>query len=120
MIASYVAEFLKQSVVAWETSLTTCKQMLCTVKYEQIFQGTGLSTLMYDLCIISLMLLLTRVKFDYNWGRGDNQSLIKYDLKLFGKTYEQNESLVRTVHTFGKDKGMEFVIKKCGVKTSKK
>ena len=37
------------------------------------------------------------------------------DLKLFGKSYEQIDSLVQTVHTFSIDIGMEFGIKKCGV-----
>ena len=37
------------------------------------------------------------------------------DLKRFGKSYEQIDSLVQTVHTFSIDIGMEFGIKKCGV-----
>ena len=35
--------------------------------------------------------------------------------KLFGKSYEQIDSLVQTVHTFSTDIGMEFGIKKSGV-----
>ena len=118
VIVSYVTEFLKQSVEAWETALTTCKQTLGTVKYEQIFQGTGLSPLMYDLCMIPLI--------SKNWLRlGSreiriNHLLFKDDLKLFWKTHEQNDFPVRTVHTFGKDKEKEFGIKKFGVITSHK
>ena len=37
------------------------------------------------------------------------------DLKRFGKSYEQIDSLVQTVHTFSIDIGMEFGIKMCGV-----
>ena len=37
------------------------------------------------------------------------------DLKVFGKSYEQIDSLVQTVHPFTMDIGMEFEIKKCGV-----
>ena len=37
------------------------------------------------------------------------------DLKHFGKSYEQIDSLVPTVRTFSIDIGMEFGIKKCGV-----
>ena len=44
-----------------------------------------------------------------------NHLLFMDDLKLFGKSYEQNDFLVRTVHTFTRDIGMEFGIKKCGV-----
>ena len=40
------------------------------------------------------------------------------DLKLYGKSYEQINSHIRsykTVHTFSTEIGMEFGIKKCGV-----
>ena len=36
-------------------------------------------------------------------------------LKLFGKSCEQIDSLVPTVHTFSTDIGMEFGIKQCGM-----
>ena len=42
------------------------------------------------------------------------------DLKLFGKNEEQIDSLVKTVHVFSKDIGMEFGIKKCGMLVMKK
>ena len=41
-------------------------------------------------------------------------------LKLFGKSYEQIDFLVQTVHTFTMDIGMEFEIKKCGVLVPKR
>ena len=44
-----------------------------------------------------------------------NHLLFMDDLKLFGKSYEQSDSLVQTVHTSSIDVGMEFGIKKCGV-----
>ena len=44
-----------------------------------------------------------------------NHLLFMDDLKRFGKSYEQIDSLVQTVHTFSIDIGMEFGIKKCGV-----
>ena len=34
--------------------------------------------------------------------------------RLFGKSYEQLDSLVHAVHTFNKDIRMEFGIKVCG------
>ena len=37
------------------------------------------------------------------------------DLKLFGKTDDQIDSLVQTVFTFSEDIGMEFGLKKHGV-----
>ena len=37
------------------------------------------------------------------------------DLKLFGKSYEEIDSLVQTFHILDMGTGMEFGIKKCGV-----
>ena len=36
------------------------------------------------------------------------------DLKLFGKSDDQIDSLVETLFTFGEDISMEFGLKKCG------
>ena len=36
------------------------------------------------------------------------------DLKLFGKSEDQIDSLVQTVFIFSEDIGMEFGLKKCG------
>ena len=44
-----------------------------------------------------------------------NHLLFMDDLKRFGKSYEQIDSLVQTVHTFSIDIGLEFGIRKCGV-----
>ena len=41
-------------------------------------------------------------------------------LKLYAKTEEQTNTLVRTVHVFSTDIGMEFGIKKCGILTMKR
>ena len=41
-------------------------------------------------------------------------------LKLFSKSEEQIDTLVRTVHVFSTDIGMEFGMKKCGVLTMKR
>ena len=42
------------------------------------------------------------------------------DLKLFVKSEEQIDTLVRTVHVFSTDIGMEFGMKKCGIVTMKR
>ena len=42
------------------------------------------------------------------------------DLKLFGKSDYQRDSLVQTVFTFSEDIDMEFGLKKCGVVILKK
>ena len=38
------------------------------------------------------------------------------DLKMFAKGKNQIDSLVHTVHIFSQDIGMQFGLKKCGVR----
>ena len=71
----------------------------------------------------SLSLLLRKVKASYEWGRKEfklNHLLFMDDLKLFGKSEDQIDSLVQTVFIFSEDIGMEFGLKKCGVVILKK
>ena len=42
------------------------------------------------------------------------------DLKLFSKSEKQMDTLVRTVHVFSTDIGIEFGMKKCGILTMKR
>ena len=42
------------------------------------------------------------------------------DLKLFSKSEEQMNTLVRTVHVFSTDIGMDFRMKQCGILTMKR
>ena len=44
-----------------------------------------------------------------------NHLLFMDDIKLFGKSQNQIDSLVNTVYLFSSDIGMEFGIGKCGV-----
>ena len=78
---------------------------------------------MIFICMIYLSLLLRKVKTSYEWGRKEfklNHLLFMDDLKLFGKSHDQIDSLVQTVFTFSEDIGMEFGLKKCGVVILKK
>ena len=42
------------------------------------------------------------------------------DLELFSKSEEQMDTLVRTIHVFSTNTGMEFRMKKCGILTVKR
>ena len=47
---------------------------------------------------------------------GKNSHLLDVDdLKLYGKSSDQIETLIETVHTVSRDIGMEFGITKCGM-----
>ena len=58
----------------------------------------------------------------YEWGRKELKfnHLFMDDLKLFGKSDDQIDSLVQILFTFSEDIGMEFGLKKCGVVILKK
>ena len=118
-VAANVRQFLASSMDEWKTELTSCGQTLGVVNINRgIFQGDSLSPLLFVLCMVPLSLVLRRSKAGYEWGGREfkiNHLLFMDDLKLFGKSYEQIDSLVQTVHAFSLDIGIEFGIKKCGV-----
>ena len=61
---------------------------------------------------------IKKVGFHYQLGDKTtrlNHLLFMDDLKLFGKSNNQIDSLVNTFHMFSEDIGMEFGIKKCEV-----
>ena len=73
--------------------------------------------------MVPLSLILKKVNACYKWGKKEyklNYVLFMNYLKLYAKTEEQTNTLVRTVHVFSTDIGMEFGIKKCGILTMKR
>ena len=104
--------------------LTSSGESLGQVNIRRgIFQRDSLSPLLFVICMIPLSLVLRKVKAGYEF-RGKqlkiNHLQFMDDLKLFGKNEKQIDSLVKTVHVFTKDIGMEFGIKKCGMFVMKK
>ena len=123
-IADNVRSFLEKSMKKWKLLLNSNGSDLCEVDVNRgIFKGDSLSPLIFVICMIPLSLLLRKVKASYEWGWKEfklNHLLIMNHLKLFGKSYDQIDSLVQTVFTFSEDIGMEFGLKKCGVVILKK
>ena len=117
-IAGNVERFIHRSMAQWKTELTSCGERLGHVHIRRgIFQGDSLSPLLFVICLIPLSLVLRKVKAAYEFKdkrRKINHLLFMDDLKLYGKSDTQIDSLVKTVHLFRKDIGMEFGIKKCG------
>ena len=118
-IAEDVRELLEKSMKQWKLSLTSNGNELGDVKVNRgIFQGDSLSPLLFVLCMIPMSLVLRTVKAGYELGKKEfslNHLLFMDDLKLYGKSEEQIDSLVRTVHKLSTDIGMEFGIRKCGI-----
>ena len=123
-IAENVRELLVKSMKQWKLLLTSNGNELGDVKVNRgIFQGDSLSPLLFVLCMIPISLVLRKVKAGYEWGKKEfslNHLLFMDDLKLYGKSEKQIDSLVRTVHILSTDMGMEFGIRKCGLLILKK
>ena len=118
-IAGNVRELLLKSMKQWKLSLTSNGNELGDVKVNRgIFQGDSLSQLLFVLCMIPMSLVLRKVKAGYEWGKKEfnlNHLLLMDDLKLYGKSEKQIDSLARTVHILRTDMGMEFGIRKCSL-----
>ena len=88
----------------WKLSLTSNGEDLGEVNVKrEIFQGDSLSPLLFVLSMLPLSLILRKVNAYYEWGKKDyklNHLLYMDDLKLFAKSEEQIDSLVRTVNVF--------------------
>ena len=119
-IAENVRNLLKTSMEQWKLSLMSNGEDLGEVNVKRgIFQGDSLSPLLFILSMVPLSLILRKVKAYYEWGKKDyklNHLLYMDDLKLFAKSEEQIDTLVRTVHVFS----TEFGMKKCGILTMKR
>ena len=99
--------------------LTSGNEILGSVKIKRgIFQGDSLSPLLFIIALIPLSFVLRKVKAGYQFSRSSpviNHLLFMDDLKFFGKTESQLDTLLNTVHIFSKDIKMEFGISKCGI-----
>ena len=118
-VADNVKKLLRQSMLNWETELTSGNERLGTVKIKRgIFQGDSLSPLLFVLALMPLSMILRKVKAAYEFRKGSpviNHLLYMDDLKLFGKTERHLETLLSTVGIFSQDIRMEFGISKCGI-----
>ena len=118
-VAVSVRSFVNTSMKQWNTELTASNQILENVKIRRgIFQGDGLSPLLFVLVKIPLILILRQTKTFCELRKGGkkiNHLLFMDDLKLFAKNEDQMDSLVNTVRIFSEDIKMEFGLSKCGV-----
>ena len=115
-VAGNVTRVLGKSMDKWCTS---CGRPLGKVKIRRgIFQGDSLSPLLFVMALIPLTLVLRKVKAGYDLAgrRGVvNHLLFMDDLKLYGKSEKQVDTLLNTVRAFSQDIGMQFGVNKCAV-----
>ena len=115
---------MKMSMEQWKLYLTSNGEDLGEVDLKRgIFQGDSLSPLLFVLSMVPLSSILRKLNTSYKWGKKEyklNHLLFMDDLKLFSKCEEQMDILVRTVHVFSTDIGMEFGMKKYRILTMKR
>ena len=101
--ASRIRSFVQKTTPLWRTKLIA---------------GDSLSPLLFVICVIPVTLLLGSCKAGYHLGKESlkvNHLLFMDDLKLFGKSSKEIDSLIRTVFVFSQEIQIEFGVKKCGV-----
>ena len=117
--ADNIVNVLEKSMTKWKVRLNAGDKVLGDVNVKRgIFQGDSLSPLLFVICLIPMSLILRKMKAGYSLGKNQpklNHLLYMDDLKLFGQSERDIESLVNTVHRFSCDIGMRFGIEKCGV-----
>ena len=123
-IAENLRTFLQKSMQQWRLSLTANGEDLGEVNVKKgILQGDSLSPLLLVLSMVPLSLIFKKVNACYKWRKKEyklDHLLFMDDLKMYAKSEEQANTLVRTVYVFSTDIGMEFGIKKCGIRKMKR
>lgn len=118
-IADNIKETIKKSMKEWKVQLTSAGKELGEVSVRRgIFQGDSLSPILFVMALIPLSIILNNSKIGYRLGqnRGKiNHLLFMDDLKLYGRSRNELDSLVQTVRVVSEDIGMEFGIEKCAL-----
>ena len=121
--AENIRSLLENSMMSWQTELTSNGQTLGTVSIKRcIFQGDSLSPLLFVVTMIPLTLILRKCEASYQYTNSTklNHLLFMDDLKLYARNENQLDSPVQTVRIISKDIGMKFGIKKCAVLVKKR
>ena len=116
-IAPNIVSLFQSSLSQSKVSLFLGKDSLGTVLIKRgIFQGDSVSPLHFIMGLIPLSIILEQLPAGYNLdtaGPKINHRLYMDDLKLYGKTQEEVEELIRVTQDFSTDICMEFGIEKC-------
>ena len=119
-----VKNLIGNSMKNWQSELKSGGVSLGNVNINRgIFQGDSLSPMLFIIALIPLSMILRNEKAAYDLGEGKgtvNHLLFMDDLKVYGKTEKQLETLVNSVRIFSEDIKMEFGLSKCGILIMKK
>lgn len=89
-IANNIIIVLKNSMNDWKSYLYSDNEYLCNVVIKRvIFQGDSVSSLWCVITLISICMVLTKVRMSYPLGKNEpvvNHLLFMYDFKQFAKS----------------------------------
>ena len=112
-------KFLKNTMPNWKTVLTAAGNTLAEVNIKRgIFQGDSLSPLLFVVAMIPITKVLQKMKIGYQLEKGGsriNHLMFMDDIKLFGRSVNEIDSLIQTVRVLSGDIRMEFGIEKCAL-----
>ena len=117
--AKNMISILTNSMVKWKTVLTSAAMALGQVDIRRgIFQGDCLSSLLFIVIMLPFNLVPRKRRAGYNLAKAMkpiNHLLFTDDLKLYGTSKDQLDSLVQVVRIFSQDIKMSFGLDKCPV-----
>lgn len=115
-----IVECIVHLVPLWSTTLylsmsgSAPQELLATSVRCGIFQGDTLSPLLFCIALTPLSLLLDHLDGYHTKVAGHLNHLLYMDnLKLFARSDTHLETLLRTVHMFSADVGLNFGLDKC-------
>ena len=99
--------FLKNTMLNWKTILTSFGTRLAEVNIRRaIFQGDSLSPLLFIVALVPMTKVLARMEVGCQLKKGGsriNHLMFMDDIKLFGRSTKEKDTLVQTVRTISGD-----------------
>ena len=116
-ISNNIRQFIKAAMNSWNTLLTVNGQILVQVQIQRgIFQGNSLSPLLFVVTLIPLTIIFRQTQFGYQISKNTakiSHLLYMDDMKLYGKSTAELESLSSIIKIFSNDTSMKFGLEKC-------
>ena len=117
--AKNMISMISSCFVNWKTVLTSGGAEIGQVFIRGgIFQGDSLSPLLFIVVMLPLTQVLRKIKAGYEMAKGMRSSdhlLFMDDLKLYGATKDQLDSLIHAVKIFSNDTRILLGPEKCAV-----
>ena len=109
-INNSIWKFLHVAMGSWKPLITVMGHVMGQVNIRRgLFQGDSLSPLIFITALIPLTILLRKTGLGYHTSktaRAISHLLFMDDLKLYGKSTKETESLLNTVRIFSQDIAM--------------